>query len=401
MVKLNHENSNYSVAASGGLASNTRLIPPTTTKTTTLKSFETTDNNKAEQSEIKQKSSGIFHNHLDWLTLNFTKLNQEQFQELTNLTGRGLIVLEQDKAFSQGEKARNYQNTISSPIGLKGAYNSYQTIGSLDTFYDVTISLSGEYFSALTAVEQWELYRDLYINYFPTCSRVDTSIDDYSFENIPLDEMRKAFNDGNYFDFQQYSEETTVTHPDNSTTTHYFGGKGSKRLVRVYKHKNESLRLETQFRGNYAQAAFQALATLERQDESNEEWEKIIQKNIGGIAVGAIDFRDKSKLKNKSKACKSKTNRLSFWQNFIDKIGVMHSIKLQPKQLDLSQHQSMFDWLKKYVSKNLAIAFHVLGKDKFIRYVLKLVEYGETKFTPQDRKRIEYLRSNLKYLDLD
>jgi hypothetical protein len=152
-----------------------------------------------------------------------------------------------------------------------------------------------------------------------------------------------------------------------------------------YIHKNESLRLETQFRSDYAQAAFQALATIEREDESDEEWDKIIQKNIGGIAVGAIDFRDKSKLKNKSKACKSKTNRLSFWQNFIDKIGVMHSIKLQPKQLDLSQHQSMFDWLKKYVSKNLAIAFHVLGKDRFISYILKLVKYGETKFTPQEK----------------
>jgi hypothetical protein len=83
--------------------------------------------------------------------LNFTKLNQEQFQELTNRTGRGLIILEQSKPFSQGDKAKKYQNTISSPIGLQGGYNSYQTTDSLDTFYDVTISLTGEYFSALTA----------------------------------------------------------------------------------------------------------------------------------------------------------------------------------------------------------------------------------------------------------
>jgi hypothetical protein len=241
----------------------------------------------------------------------------------------------------------------------------------------------------------------LYINYSPKCSRIDTSIDDYSFENIPLDEMLKAFKEGNYFDFRWYGEETTATSPDNSTTTHYFGGKGSKRLVRVYKHKNESLRLETQFRGDYAQVAFEALATLEREDETDEEWEKIIQKNIGGIAVGAIDFRDKSKLKNQNKACKSKTKRLPFWQDFIDKIGVTHSIKLQPKQLDISQHQSMFDWLQKCVSKTLAIAFHTLGKERFISYILRLVEHGETKFSLQDEKRIEYLRSKFEYLNLD
>ena len=169
----------------------------------------------------------------------------------------------------------------------------------------------------------------------------------------------------------------------------------------LYNHKNQSLRLETQFRGKYAQVAFEAIATLERDNETDEEWDKVIQKTIGGIAVGAIDFRDKSKLKNQKKACKSKTKRFIWWQDFIDQIGAVHLIKVSSKKTDLTMYQNKINWLEIRVSKTIAIIFHLLGEDKFISYILKLVSLGENKFTPQDKKQIDYLRSNLEYLDFD
>ena len=52
-------------------------------------------------------------------------------------------------------------------------------------------------------------------------------------------------------------------------------------------------------------------------------------------------------------------------------------------------------------SKTLAIIFHLLGEDRFISYVYKLVRVGEGKFTSQDKKQIEYLRNNLNHLDFD
>jgi hypothetical protein len=171
-------------------------------------------------------------------------------------------------------------------------------------------------------------------------------------------------------------------------------------LVRVYTHKNESLRLETQFRGKYAEVAFEVIATLKRESELDEEWTKIVQKTIGGIAIGVIDFRDKSKLKNQKKADKSKTKRLPFWQDFIDKVGVVHLIKIQPKEPDLTMYQEKFNWLEKVTSKLLAIAYHVLGRERFIAYINRLVTVGENKLTKSDRKQIEYLRDNLEYLDL-
>ena len=302
MIKLNPENSNDLKAPLGELASNTRLDIPNTTPTTFNKSSITTDNNTLQPIQPNEEFPSVFHNHLDWLTTNFERLTEPEFEELINLTGRGLITFEKGKSWSSGEKAKSYQNTINSPLGLKGAYNCYQAENSLDKFYDLTISLPGTYFSSLTAIEQWELCRDLRINYQASCSRTDTSIDDYSFENIPINEMIEAYRRGNYFGFKEYHHETDEKDPKNPDIVHYFGAKGSKRLVRVYKHKNQSLRLETQFRGKYAQGAFEAIATLERDDETDDEWNKIIQKTIGGLAVGAIDFRDKSKLQNPKKS---------------------------------------------------------------------------------------------------
>lgn len=401
MLNQNNSNSNNSKSPFGGLASNTRLIPPNTTPTTSKKSPVNTDNNSFQENGTLDNSRTVFHNHLDWLTLNFSGLTEEEFQELQKRIGKGLIVLEKDKSWSSGEKAKKYQNTMSSPNGLKGAYNRHKSENGIDKHYEVTISLSGEYFASLTTIEQWELCRDLCFNYSASCSRIDTSIDDYSFNNIPINEMIKAYRKGDYFDFRKYHFKTDEADPKNPTTVHYFGAEGSKKLVRVYNHQNESLRLETQFRGKYAQVAFEAVANLKRENNINEEWTNKIQKTIGGIAIGAIDFRDKSKLKNKNKADKNKTKRLAFWQNFIDKIGVTHLIKIPTTNRDMSNHQASFNWFKKYASKLLAKAFYILGEEKFLRYINELVSYGESKFTPQDKKQIEYLQRNVEYLNLD
>ena len=192
MIKPNTEYSNNSKTALGGLASNSRLIPPTTTPTTTNYSSQTTDTNTLQTIRLEDTPQAVLHPHSDWLTVNFEGLPEDKFQGLLQRLGRELITLEKGKSWSSGDKARSYSNTIDSPIGLKGAYSSYKTENSLNTFYDVTISLSGQYFASLSTIEQWKLYRDLYYDYSTSCSRVDTSIDDYSFKLIPIDEMIEA-----------------------------------------------------------------------------------------------------------------------------------------------------------------------------------------------------------------
>ncbi len=120
------QNSNNLKAPLGELASNTRLDIPNTTPTTTNKSSVPTASNELQNNNFIDKSLCVFHNHLDWLSFTFEKLSKEEFNQLIQLTGRGLTTLEKNKSWSSGERARSYQNTIHSAISLKGAYNCYQ-----------------------------------------------------------------------------------------------------------------------------------------------------------------------------------------------------------------------------------------------------------------------------------
>ena len=234
MIKPNTEKSNSQLLATGGLASNTRPIPPNTTSTTTNKSATVTDSNGLQQFKLDNNSSTVFHNHSDWLTVNSEGLTKPDFDNLINLLGGESVVIEEGKSWSSGEKATNYSNSISSPIGLKGAYNSFKAENGISSHYNVTISLSGQYFSSLSTIEQWKLCRDLHTKYRAKCSRIDASIDDYSFDKLPTDKMIEAYRRGDYFDFKTYHHETDEKDPNNPSTVHYFGAKGAKKLVRVY-----------------------------------------------------------------------------------------------------------------------------------------------------------------------
>jgi DNA relaxase NicK len=264
MLKLNTPKGKRLSSAFEKLAGNTRLIPPNSSQSTSDKTSLTPDKTKLQPFSSLNKPSETFHNHLDWSTWNFTELNEKQFRELIQRTGQGLVAYEINKPWSCGSKAKKYENTLTSPIGLRGGYTSSVGKDSTDNVYDVSITMSGEYFSPLSAIEQWELCRYLSTNYSPECLRIDISVDDYSSINIPLDEMLEAYDRGDYFDFRELCSYTSSKDSNNFSTTHYFGAKGSKRRVKVYFHNDECLRLETQFRGEYAQIAFEAIASYFR-----------------------------------------------------------------------------------------------------------------------------------------
>jgi hypothetical protein len=113
MLKPNQENSNQQITPLGGLASNTRSITPKTTFTTANKSSKATANNKLQLNNSTEESLTVLHSHSDWLTINFQMLTEPEFKDLINLTGKGCITVEKGKSFSQGERAKTYQNTRS------------------------------------------------------------------------------------------------------------------------------------------------------------------------------------------------------------------------------------------------------------------------------------------------
>lgn len=106
MIEPNVAEGNNLKAPLGGKQRNTRFILPNTTYTTTTNLPKVTTTKGLQQSISNDKDLAVLHNHLDWLTVNFSKLSEPEFEELLDLTGRGLIVLEKGKSWSNGEKAK-------------------------------------------------------------------------------------------------------------------------------------------------------------------------------------------------------------------------------------------------------------------------------------------------------
>ena len=106
MIKPNTEKSNSFQTHQGEIASNTRLITPSTTATTDNKYSQPTDTKQLGNTSPNQQNLGILHNHLDWLTVNFTGLTEYQFQSLLERTGRGFTTVEKGESFSQEKKLR-------------------------------------------------------------------------------------------------------------------------------------------------------------------------------------------------------------------------------------------------------------------------------------------------------
>ncbi|AFZ35072.1 replication initiation factor [Stanieria cyanosphaera PCC 7437] len=283
---------------------------------------------------------------------------------------------------------------MSSPKGIAGGFNKIASkdFENSSNTYDVAIDIKGSYLANLTPIEQYNLVS--YLARVEGCKigRFDLAIDDYSYQKIPLEEMKKAYKEGNNFGFKHHWDTGLNENGEiKGSRTEYFGGRTSDKKVRVYSHENKCMRFEAQLRGKQAESAIQNLTSLTRTTESDEEWNLIIQKTLGGIAVGIIDFRDKNKLKNLGKASRDKTKRLPFWQQFIDEVGSVIKLKPTTNKVKNEALESKTKWFNKYAIKTLAQLALVYGDE----YVLESIKQGKASLTPKDHKEIEYWKSEI------
>lgn len=259
--------------------------------------------NFSEEKTLTQNS------HLDYLSFT-AKLPKSSLIDLLNFLvskidnkslSQPCINEENSKyVYSPGGRAKYYRNKLS----LLDSVTLYYTIPNENYEYDGFIDLKGSYFTKLSLPIQLDLLREL-TRWKTQLTRLDIAINDLSHKLIPLSQMLSAYSQGNHFYFRKY-----YLYKD----THYFGGKGSRKLVRIYCHQDKFPRYEAQFRDKYAQAVFSAL--------NNSIDIREFQEKLTAIAVGVIDFRDRSKLKNPKKAHKGNTKRLFFWRKFIDALKV-------------------------------------------------------------------------------
>lgn len=382
MVNQKTQESNFRSDSLGELAGNTISDIPNSTFPTSLKYSQSTTLYRFQPSNTYDSSQSAFFLHLDYLSFSLTNLPQQYFETLLQYLDSKYLTREENKYWSIGSKAKSYKNRLTSPRGIQGGY-TYQneTLG-----YKLMIVLEGSYFANVSVLEQQKLLSSLKSIYNVKVHRIDLAIDDYSYQRIPIDEMVEAWSEKNIFHLEKYYDPGSGTDVDNFRKTHYFGAPGSKKRVRVYDHEGECLRFETQFRHECAMVVLEEIANLERTTDNDEDWEREIQTRIGGLAVGVVDFRDRSRLKNPKKASVDKTKRLPFYQKFIQEIG--REIRVKPKTNGTINQtlEPKFKWLETKVAKLLALAYLALGEG----YIWKLIELGLSKLSPEDYQKIEY-----------
>ena len=342
---------------------------------------------------------------LDFLTvitpkLPFNKLND--FLEFCNQDKEPISII--DETFCLSDKSLWFEKTFISSKGIKGGFTVNKQAGMVD----VMVCFYGQYFKNKTVVDTWRLITGLYHAYECHCSRIDIAIDDYTYQVIPVKEMVEATQNGDKFFFRKH--EPLVK---DGKRTDAFGSRTSDHYTRIYDHKGEFLRNETEFKGKAARVVFEKFAILERdwfhdlssrgskakfsdelsvrpcEDEINNWLETVnfntevinqkqliqlahkcqgsfdlfLQKILGSIAVSAIDFRDRSVRKDRNKASCRETQRLGFYQEFIKQVGIIIRIKARKfvndnwtNNSDTSQNISFIGYtkLEKIIEKSFS-----------------------------------------------
>lgn len=372
--------------------------------------------------------------HLDYLRI---KINcrEEELEEVFLLIEHEYLSVEMDSPWTAGKGCPYYKNKIVTPVGVSGGFTIEDETGDVE----LMIQFSGEYFSAISMVDSWRLILGLHHRFAADCCRIDIAIDDPTFSLIPVKEMRQAWLEKNNFRFQKHKVDGSGLSPEDYVETHYYGSRDSGKMVRVYNHDDECMRFEAEFKRGYAKILFLLIASLERGDQfshtednleqidclnalarcheilgSSKEFsgqemtyerlhgcggnfDLLLQKILGSIAVSCIDFRNKSEQKDPSKASYRDTVRLDFYQEFMDKIGAEIRVKVPQRKSGI---KNTVAWMQRSVAKFLAVVYDSLGTMDGHAWVHELISQGREKFTPADLKKTAFLKANKKILKL-
>lgn len=383
--------------------------------------------------------------HLDYLRLFMQFSTYERMVEACAFA-MGETYMSEPRIWSPGGGYVYYQNSIKSPLGIRGGW----TFCEEDDYYELCLDFSGEFFEGRSNIYVWRMIRGFYYAYKARCSRIDLAIDDYTYKAIPVDEMLKATIEGNRFGFKSYKlimsgisgeykekqdkKNTNLINKQviningnnvicNANATLYLGSRNSGKMVRIYEHDGVSMRYEVEYKRKYAPEVFEMIAIAEWGDKyegafdertefcrpldctdatiaqladmrgTMQEHEEQLAKLMAGIAITAIDFRDKSKVKNRAKASVRDTSRLYWWQEFIDNIGFYIKPRI-PKQITKTIERSIA-WMHRQVAPTMAMLKQCMGPKQYYQFTKKLLTEGDIRLSNYQRllikKYVKYL----------
>ena len=373
--------------------------------------------------------------HLDYLRL---FMEFDTFELLTEACeyAMGRDYLSEERIWSPGGGQVYYDNSIKSPLGVRGGWQFYGE----DDYYELCLDFSGEFFEQKSNVFVWRMIRGFYYKYKARCSRIDIAIDDYTYKTIPVDCMLKATMEGNRFGFRSYKlimsgistdkpKENSIKIPNivntqilsingvnvvcNGNATLYLGSRNSGKMARIYDHDGSSLRYEVEYKRKYAPQVFEMIAIAEWGDKydgiymdnekacepfdckdasindiadmrgTKEEHELQLSKLMAGIAISAVDFRDKASIKDKSKASIRDTRRFYWWQEFIDNIGFYIKPRI-PRQHSKTIERSVA-WMQKQVAPTMAMLKECMGSKCYYLFIRSLMLEGEMRLSNYQR----------------
>ena len=369
--------------------------------------------------------------HLDYLRL-FIRLDTFELLTEACVYGMGTQYLFDDRPWSPGGGHLYYENSVISTVGVRGGWSH----DSISNTYELCLDFSGEFFERKSNVDVWRMVRGYYYTFNARCSRIDIAVDDYTYNMIPVDDIIKETINGNVFGFRNYKfivSSNTGRKPSTNSTkkpnfintqilnisgsscqidsdaTFYLGSRNSGKMVRIYDHDKECLRFEVEYKRKYAPQVFEALASVEwgdkyqfmsKEDEwnverfdsmdaslnaiadmrgSKDEHEMQLSKFLGGVAITAVDFRDKNNVKNRAKASIRDTCRFCWWEKFIENIGFQLKVKI-PKRTVKTIERSIA-WVQKQVAPTLAMLQQCMGAKAYLQFMNSVYSQGRSRLS--------------------
>ena len=320
MIKPNSQNSNHQLLDAQKDYSNTQLNDRKI-KTLSTNSFNPSLPTQLD-SHLSLTSLPI---SLDYLRFGASSLRRKNFDLLTTILFSQVDCKAINKPWHPDPKMpknKKYQNRIVSRKGIVFGYTKRAKYRGVNTryVYDIMIDFTGAYLANLSLLEQIKLIQ--YIsNYFKLeCHRIDIAVDDYSRKLFPVNQMIIAYLNDCSYGFQVIDDSYLDIIDNKLVGTLGIGSRLSSFFVRIYTKHQYFIRWETELKKKKAKSLFDKLSSFDSEDSSKISFIKSIQIALIEAAMGDIDFRDNSVFGNRKYARKSKTNRLSFWENTLNTI---------------------------------------------------------------------------------
>jgi len=338
----------------------------------------------SDQEEVSISSA------IDYLTVSFDCPNDKVFKQfLDTIYGDHPYALTELPVRLSAE--HYYPMSIRSPSPIRGGFEEKE--GNFRGF----LQISGKFWERLLLKDQIRVIWNCQ-HYRCRCSRLDSRLDDWSFNLIPKDEMREAAIRGDKSGFKKFGYAEEIDDGGDKRYRYTFGGRKSESYIRIYNHlwdaedengdRVESDRFECEFKGSKAQQVYEMIGDLQRDyEKSNEEWNDELADFFIALVVGQVDFVNKSEKQGK-RVNKKDCKRLQFWQVFLQKVG--EGIKVHTAR-KISNLQTRKDWMRRSVAKTLAIFREGMGVSDFNREIERLIAAGIERLSTMDYMMIDEL----------